>query len=459
MSEKNTAVTPPQLENDNSNYVKWRREVNLWKLVTTLDKTKQAVAITLSLKGAAKDVALQLTDAELNAADGFDKLLDKLDEHFKQDSIDECYNYYCSFTRFKRQSGQSITDFVVAFERHYSNMKMKGEMEMSDSLLACALLESASLSNDQRQLVLAASSSTADKMEYKMVKSALKRIMDAPDRSNDEEVLQTSSKKNKGRYVNPSSSTSKDEGGKKNPLNRWGKHTRCAHCQSIYHWVKDCPHPEAKNYSEGSKAESTSKEFANITLFTKEDILITEAKGAAIVDTACSRTVCGEDWLNDYKSNMNQDQLNRLNPVKSFTKFQFGDGKEVCSEQRVSLPAVIGGISCQIESEVVPCKIPLLLGKPSLKKADAVIDVSNDKIQMFGKDMIVEVTSSGHYVIDLMDGLKKGLDPETVLLSQDLKSDYTLEELKKSIVNLHMQAMRSLKTFSNRAIMMCHQRL
>lgn len=27
-----------------------------------------------------------------------------------------------------------------------------------------------------------------------------------------------------------------------NPLDRYGRRTRCAVCRSLYHWAKDCPH-------------------------------------------------------------------------------------------------------------------------------------------------------------------------------------------------------------------------
>ena len=31
---------------------------------------------------------------------------------------------------------------------------------------------------------------------------------------------------------------------KQNPINTYGRVSRCAVCQSIYHWAKDCPHNE-----------------------------------------------------------------------------------------------------------------------------------------------------------------------------------------------------------------------
>ena len=42
---------------------------------------------------------------------------------------------------------------------------------------------------------------------------------------------------------------------------------------------------------------------SDITLFTKSDemtVFVKEASGCAVVDSACSRTVCGVTWLADY---------------------------------------------------------------------------------------------------------------------------------------------------------------
>ena len=47
---------------------------------------------------------------------------------------------------------------------------------------------------------------------------------------------------------------------KQNPINTFsGKISRCAVCQSIYHWAKDCPHNESNKNQENK-----------VTLFTQE---------------------------------------------------------------------------------------------------------------------------------------------------------------------------------------------
>ena len=69
----------------------------------------------------------------------------------------------------------------------------------------------------------------------------------------------------------------------------------------------------------------------------------------------------------------------------------------------VKIPAKLGMVNCYIEAEVVDCEIPLLLSKGSLKRAQTVLDLNNDKVTMFGKPIDVHFTSSGHYCVNILN--------------------------------------------------------
>ena len=126
------------------------------------------------------------------------------------------------------------------------------------------------------------------------------------------------------------------------------------------HWAKDCPERTA-----GVKINEDVMENCNITLFAREhlldnEIFVVESLGLAVIDTACSRTVCGEKWLNHYVNGLN----NRKCVATSASKkgFKFGDGNVVHSFKRVVIPLKIGNTDCNIVTEVVK----LLLSKTSL---------------------------------------------------------------------------------------------
>ena len=62
-------------------------------------------------------------------------------------------------------------------------------------------------------------------------------------------------------------------------------------------------------------------ESCNITLFNKvdrlkeESVFMMEAKGTAVIDTACTRTVCGIKWLNDYNRSLNTNSTTVLHNI------------------------------------------------------------------------------------------------------------------------------------------------
>lgn len=74
-----------------------------------------------------------------------------------------------------------------------------------------------------------------------------------------------------------------------NPLDRYGRRTRCAICQSVYHWVKDCPHKnEHAKLTEDER--QTEFEDCNITLLSKDTLSNTEifmvgSLGSAVIDS------------------------------------------------------------------------------------------------------------------------------------------------------------------------------
>lgn len=154
-------------------------------------------------------------------------------------------------------------------------------MLLPDSVLAFKLLDNASLNMRDRQLALAA----CGDIKYETMKSALKRSLSdhsgvhqarpcGSERFSDRpvsysgtqikeetgEVLVTES----GRYRSRMSSgcaakqkTREQDNRGTNPMNKYGKRSRCAACGSVFRRVKDCPDkirvsPQSVNVLENS---------------------------------------------------------------------------------------------------------------------------------------------------------------------------------------------------------------
>ena len=88
---------PPLFKEDETDYEQWKKDVDLWTVITDLDKDKQVIIIHLSLSGRARSASSELTKAQLNANDGVEKLLERLDRVFLQDASWCCFNTYLDF--------------------------------------------------------------------------------------------------------------------------------------------------------------------------------------------------------------------------------------------------------------------------------------------------------------------------------------------------------------------------
>lgn len=150
-------------------------------------------------------------------------------------------------------------------------------------------------------------------------------------------------------------------------------------CQSTFHWA--CPHKSEQVKLTEDHANDQVEE-CNITLYTKEsptaaEIFVTrqrqklcECFGLAIIDTACTWTVCGQQWLHSYITGLSERELNEVKKTETYSHrpFRFGDGEVIHSTKKFKIPAKNGETECHLETDVVPADIPLLLSKASMKQ-------------------------------------------------------------------------------------------
>ena len=111
-------------------------------------------------------------------------------------------------------------------------------------------------------------------------------------------------------------------------------------------------------------------------------------------------------------------QQKEIVPYHSDITFRFGDGRKIVSEELVIIPAKIGDTVCKIKTEVVQNDIPLLLSKESLKRADAVLDLKNDKAVLFCNEIKLKQTSSGQYCVTLKNACSNHGTDEVLIIEE-----------------------------------------
>ena len=166
-----------------------------------------------------------------------------------------------------------------------------------------------------------------------------------------------------------------------------------------------------------------------------ESSLLRETLGCGVVDSGCITTVCGEIWYNSYIETLSENDQRRIISKPSEHQFRFGVGKIFKSKKEVTLPMYIDDTQIRMKTQVVEAKIPLLISRNSLKKANASLNFEKDTLDLLGKQISLQITTSGHYCIPLRKGLsKKG--SEDIFFTSPLMN-LKPEEILPTVKSLH----------------------
>ena len=89
----------------------------------------------------------------------------------------------------------------------------------------------------------------------------------------------------------------------------------------------------------------------------------------ALLDSGCTKTVCGEQWLKVFIDTLSPNDVSSITE-KSSTLFKFGDNKMIKSNRCVKIPVKIAETPVILSTDVIDYDIPFLLSKEAMKKAN-----------------------------------------------------------------------------------------
>ena len=435
----------------------------------------------LFIEGKAQEAVLELDVSIITSDEGVSKIIERLDKIYLQDTLIKKYEALDNFENYKRPPDVSVSEYILEFDKRYLKTKNLGT-QMSDDLLAYRLLRNANLGDQYTKLVKATS-----KLEFEVMKQQLKNLFTDASSSDseplipasggmkikeeldtflaqhdsvDHDTLYTSSKKksfhdssnsgscskaqwnqsprnNPGKKFKPSQKKSYSPSAlRKNPSNADGEVTRCHFCQSIYHYQPECP----------DKARNKDKDLED-TLFNSEVVLcedsldgpndlVSESLNCALLDSGASKNVCGQKWLDVYLDSLSDSEKGKISSTKSGSLFRFGDGNKVESTQIITLPATLAGHNISISTDVIDKDIPLLLSKSAMKKVGMNLNFEKDTVTVFGDDVKLRCTTSGHYSLPLTAHCQALDENKSV---SDTLSCVNLDDKHAVAVKLHRQ--------------------
>ncbi|XP_057310466.1 uncharacterized protein LOC130648431 [Hydractinia symbiolongicarpus] len=447
----------PPVFNDKKPYNRYVDELKAWTLLTDLEKQKQGIAVALSLpeedSTQVRDkVFSEISIADLNKEDGIDTLIAFMDNLFKKDELTDMYEHYTNFDRYKRKSDETIESYIIEFEKLYNKTK-KFDMGLPDSVLAFKLLDGACLKHSDRQLILTGVNYEEVNTMFKQMKIALKKffgeqslptnrnesIKVEPSITKTEPVFITGTHGNsvrprneRFRYGNRNNYERNNQRPlrkRNNPLDKKGEPLRCHICQSVMHFARFCPHGN-KTFDKPVFQASDENDMVEKAIEDKS-VLLSETLNCAVLDSACSATVTGEDLLKCYLDSLTTEQKCKIQRSPSDTVFRFGGGERLNSNGKVKIPCNMAGKECEIVTDIVECDIPLLLSKTAMKKADMKLDLVNDTAEISGTLVDLQNTTSGHYCVPLKE--------DEVCLSNSILINESFKEKEKKVVKLHKQ--------------------
>ena len=415
--------TPPQWK-DEMSFEAWKTEVDVWNAITDLADGNKGPCVALSLGSSKREIAMSIPLDELKANDGLTKVLAQLKLSFGKDTADQLFSDYEKFETIQRNS-MPINDYITAFESANQRLVKHG-LELPDGILACKLLHCAGLDDRDKKLVLSA---TGD-IQFVNMKKSLKRIFstEVSQRNScapvvkDEPVFaatggfqpggwQNRGGPRRGRGVRGSfrggSSGRRNTAGS-NPVDRsTGKISVCTNCGSRFHWVRECPDKEKQVFASQAETEEDEKVdetvFLNFAMLTAA--LLNEAFGKAVLDSACTATVSGQVWMENYISQL-PDYLQALvEREKVDTHVVFGGGERIKVEHKCFIPVKIGNVTCFLGVLVIPGQLPLLISVASMTKARFSIDFHTSMLSTSdGGKIQLQCSKTGHLLLDISFG-------------------------------------------------------
>ena len=458
-------LAPPPLV-ARENYETWKKEMVLWEMATTVEKKKRAPTVFLSLTGKAREAILELDASLLNTEDGLNVLIKKLDTLFQEDKNQAALLAYDKFEQYKRPEDFSINEYLVEFERLVIRLK-NYNIDLPEPVLAYRVLRSSNLSEENERLVRATVQVlTFDAMalqlkrvmgNIKMEKSGIKEnsivvkkepettlpmiseVKKEQDNGSCETYYErwgrgqrTNRRQNysgtRGRYSRGRFQNKKNT----NPVGRNNEPSVCNVCGSIYHWARECPDKEI-SLTEGDIEKKEKISDVNLVLFKQnefESVLLEETIGCIVLDSGCTKTVCGIKWYDLYLDGISKEMEKNIEEKPGVNTFRFGDGERITSLKNVTIPCRICNTVVKVNTDIVSADIPMLLSKESMKRASTRMDFKNDTVQMFGKQQKLHVATTGHYFLPITKILPKEGNSYEILFLKKVNEKNKEQKLK-----------------------------
>ena len=99
-----------------------------------------------------------------------------------------------------------------------------------------------------------------------------------------------------------------------------------------------------------------------------------------IIDCGTTKTVARKYCMENFLKTTEEERKKKIKYGTEKRFFRFGNSVRYPSKQEISIPIKLGQLESFLHVSVVDANIPLLLGRPDLKKLCLIINFENDTV-------------------------------------------------------------------------------
>lgn len=457
---------PPKLEEATS-YEEWKKELCFWSEMSGVEKKDQGPLVMMIIpneckygNGLRSSLMGNFDLSEVRTDDGLSKVTGFLDDLLGKSSVTRILEAWEDFMKFERVSSQSVRDFITSYEAAVRKLKEVGQ-DLDESSRTFIMLNKAKIPFSTKSLIMSQIDIKKKDVLYKSVRALCIQSLDGMDNQlednmsslkikdepvyvcNDDNVYAVNDRSyRKTQKFFKKGTQGKNKDRKENPKNRYGFVMACSICASKSHLFKECPE-RAGSASAACTTETDAEAF--LVDFEEKYIFLTENKeemsqftcealNCAALDTCCTSSVAGERWLGVYLKALPASMRKKVEgPFKSTKRFTFANKQSLKSMKMYNVPICPTGSVEMITVDVIGADIPLLMSKKDMKGLDMVINLSTDKAEVKGKEILLDSTTAGHFIMPLLS------KPDHFdVFAVDLKV-MNEKEKSKALHKLHLQ--------------------
>ena len=242
----------------------------------------------------------------------------------------------------------------------------------------------------------------------------------------------------------------------KNKKGADGKVLTCFTCKSEYHFSQDCPKAkeEGDKPKRGEKRKLKKQDSSSEESGSNEDLLLVEeqeyllaagevraftweARGASALDSCCTASVCGQEWMNMFLEELEEQNMNKVEgPYVSEKSFGFGNNAKLKSKRYYIIPVEEAGRMRRMKVEVIESDIPLLMSRKAMEKVGIILDFKEKKITVLGKTIPMLQTSSGQPIMRVQPSMSESWEEIFMVINFETGSR---TEQKKGLKKLYKQ--------------------